>query len=72
MSKFGVGAGGNPRRMVDEQHVPETGTPEEDERLADSQRRIDEAKAIATDLAETTPDPLPDSAPPPEEGTPGS
>ncbi|MEV8437301.1 hypothetical protein AB0425_08010 [Actinosynnema sp. NPDC051121] len=46
-------------------------TPEEDERLADSQRKIDEAKAVAADLAKTTPDPLPDSEPP-EGSTPGS
>ncbi|WP_367128032.1 hypothetical protein [Saccharothrix sp. HUAS TT1] len=40
----------------------------QDERLAESQRNIDEAKALAADLAEKTPDPLPggDSA----EGTP--
>ncbi|MFI9011088.1 hypothetical protein ACIGNX_28020 [Actinosynnema sp. NPDC053489] len=46
-------------------------TPEEDERLARSQRTIDEAKVVAADLAEATPDPLPDSAPP-ESSTPGS
>ncbi|MEU4445570.1 hypothetical protein AB0K14_25445 [Actinosynnema sp. NPDC050801] len=46
-------------------------TPEEDERLAASQRKIDEAKAVAADLAETTPDPLPDSDPP-QGSTPGS
>ncbi|WP_158841180.1 hypothetical protein [Saccharothrix deserti] len=46
-------------------------TPEEDERLAESQRRIDEAKVIAADLAKTTPDPLPD-AEPPHEPTPSS
>ncbi len=39
-------------------------TPEADERLAELQRKIDEAKVIAADLAETTPDPLPDSEPP--------
>ncbi|NUT50104.1 MAG: hypothetical protein HOV94_22755 [Saccharothrix sp.] len=46
-------------------------TPEEDERLASSRRKIDEAKEVARDLAETTPDPLPDSEPP-RETTPGS
>jgi hypothetical protein len=46
-------------------------TPEEDARLAESQRKIDEAKAVAADLAKTTPDPLPDSEPP-EGSTPGS
>ncbi|MFD0206217.1 MULTISPECIES: hypothetical protein [Saccharothrix] len=46
-------------------------TPEEDERLAESQRTIDEAKVVAADLAKTTPDPLPDSEPP-EGSTPGS
>ena len=46
-------------------------TPEEDERLAASQRKIDEAKVVAADLAEATPDPLPDSEPP-EGSTPGS
>lgn len=57
-----------------ESHSPEdfrVETPEEDERLAASQRRIDEAKVVAADLAETTPDPLPDSEPP-RESTPGS
>ncbi len=46
-------------------------TPEEDRRLAESQRKIDEAKVAASDLAKTTPDPLPDSEPP-EGPTPGS
>ncbi|TQM77862.1 hypothetical protein FHX81_0107 [Saccharothrix saharensis] len=46
-------------------------TPEEDARLAESQRTIDEAKNVAADLAEATPDPLPDSEPP-EGATPGS
>ncbi|QQQ79965.1 hypothetical protein IOD16_17165 [Saccharothrix sp. 6-C] len=46
-------------------------TPEEDARLAASRRTIDEAKAVAADLAETTPDPLPDSEPP-HGSTPGS
>ncbi|WP_106614260.1 hypothetical protein [Saccharothrix carnea] len=46
-------------------------TPEEDERLAESQRKIDEAKVVAADLAKATPDPLPDSDPP-EGSTPGS
>ena len=64
--------------MADEQeresHSPEdfrVETPAEDERLAASQRKIDEAKVVAADLAKTTPDPLPDSAPP-EGSTPGS
>ncbi|MFE2752751.1 hypothetical protein ACFXGA_12215 [Actinosynnema sp. NPDC059335] len=55
-------------------HSPEdfpVETPEEDERLARTQRTIDEAKAEAADLAEATPDPLPDSDPP-EGSTPGS
>jgi hypothetical protein len=56
-----------------ESHSPEDfpiRTPEEDERLADSQRKIDEAKVVAADLAKATPDPLPDSEPP-EGSTPG-
>ncbi|MCE7001132.1 hypothetical protein LZG04_40885 [Saccharothrix sp. S26] len=64
--------------MADE-HEPEIDTtdafrvetPEEDQRLAESQRKIDEAKVVAADLAKTTPDPLPDSEPP-KESTPGS
>ena len=57
-----------------ESHSPEdfrVRTPEEDERLAASQRKIDEAKVVAADLAETTPDPLPDSEPP-RGSTPGT
>lgn len=57
-----------------ETHPPDTfrvETPEEDARLAESQRTIDEAKGVAADLAKTTPDPLPDSEPP-EGATPSS
>lgn len=51
--------------------VPEVDTSEQEERLADTQRKIDEAKVVAADLARTTPDPLPDSEPP-EGATPAS
>lgn len=51
--------------------VPGVDTSAQDEQLADTQRKIDEAKAVAADLAETTPDPSPDSEPP-RESTPGS
>lgn len=78
VSKFAAGVRGNPGHMADEReresHSPEdfrVETPEEDERLAASRRKIDEAKAVAADLARTTPDPLPDSGPP-QESTPGS
>lgn len=54
-----------------DERVPEVDTSEQDEQLADTQRKIDEAKVIAADLARTTPDPLPDSEPP-RESTPGS
>ncbi|MEJ2858354.1 MULTISPECIES: hypothetical protein [unclassified Saccharothrix] len=55
-----------------EKDVPPVRTPEEDQRLEDNQRLIDDAKSTAADLRKTTPDPFPDSTPPPDEGTPGS
>jgi hypothetical protein len=54
-----------------DERVPGVDTSRQDEQLADTQRKIDEAKVIAADLARTTPDPLPDSEPP-RESTPGS
>ncbi|MBB5802274.1 hypothetical protein F4560_002042 [Saccharothrix ecbatanensis] len=51
--------------------VPEVDTTAQEEQLADTQRKIDEAKVAAADLARTTPDPLPDSEPP-ERSTPAS
>ncbi|WP_447008142.1 hypothetical protein ACRAKI_17370 [Saccharothrix isguenensis] len=44
--------------------VPEVDVSEQEERLADSQRKIDEAKVAAADLAKTAPDPSPDTDPP--------
>ncbi|WP_306747849.1 hypothetical protein [Saccharothrix yanglingensis] len=69
MSKFVPGIARQPRAMSDVNEVPEVRTPDEDERLADSQRAIDEAKSTAADLRRTTPDPTPD-AEPPDEATP--
>ncbi|MGM1062344.1 hypothetical protein [Saccharothrix sp. Mg75] len=57
--------------MPDVNEVPEVQTPDEDERLAHSQRTIDEARSIAADLRETSPDPAPD-AEPPDGGTPAN
>jgi hypothetical protein len=60
--------------MADDEHevrVPEVDTAEQQEQLADVQRKIDEAKVLAADLARTTPDPMPDSGPP-EGSTPAS
>ncbi|WP_461119453.1 hypothetical protein [Saccharothrix stipae] len=54
-----------------DERVPGVDTSRQDEQLADTQRKIDEAKVIAADLAKATPDPLPDSEPP-RESTPGS
>ncbi|GAB2967766.1 hypothetical protein GCM10027184_15880 [Saccharothrix stipae] len=72
MSKFAGAVGGNPGRMADhDERVPGVDTSRQDEQLADTQRKIDEAKVIAADLAKATPDPLPDSEPP-RESTPGS
>jgi hypothetical protein len=45
-------------------------THDQGERAEESQRLIDEAKDIARDLREETPDPFPESEPPPE--SPGS
>lgn len=72
MSKFAGGAGGNPDHMADHEHpTREVDTSEQEEQLADTQRKIDEAKVLAAELAKATPDPLPDSEPP-EGSTPAS
>lgn len=57
--------------MAEEKHPQGSGKPDIDEPVAESQRRIDEAKAAAADLTAPDADPFPESEPPRDQpGTP--